>query len=678
MAGQASRELVELLARGVAEAHHLGIVHRDLKPGNILLTADGTPKITDFGLAKSLTTDSGLTATDSIMGSPSYMAPEQAEGKTKQVGPLADVYAIGAILYELLTGRPPFRGASVLETLEQVKTTEPVPPSRLVPRLPRDIETIALKCLQKEPGKRYDSAAILAEDLRRFLGGEPIVARPVPPWERAWRWCRRHPVPAALSAAVVVVAALGLSGILWQWGEALKAEGRATTERDRAVAAVAQARAEGEKAKRSSAESAAVLRFFQDQVLAAARPEGQEGGLGTDVSLRKAVDAAEPKIAGAFVEQPTVEASVRQVLGKTYSILGEPTLAIRQLERSHELRMARLGPDHPETLATQNDLALGYWGAGRLDRVIPLLEQTLAAETAKLGPDHPDTLVAQNDVAVAYQEDGRLDRAIPLFERNLAARKVSFGPEHAETLITQANLAGCYRDAGRPDLAIALFERTLATERAKLGPDHPLTLLTENNFALTIQAVGRLNEAIALFERTLAARRVKLGFDHPATLITQNNLAVAYDQAGDDARAEPLFREVLLLRRRRRGAGHPHVAVTLDDLGRHLLRKKRYAEAEPLLHEGLAIWEANRVDGWQWFDAQSLYGGSLLGQGKYAEAESLILSGVEGLKARAARIPAPSKVLLTEAGERVVQLYTAWGKPEKAAEWRATQQRPPS
>jgi WD40 repeat protein len=216
-------ELVEPLARGVAEAHRLGIIHRDLKPGNVLLAADGAPKITDFGLAKALDKDSGLTRTDSIMGSPGYMAPEQAEGQAKRVGPLADVYALGAILYELLTGGPPFRGTTALEIIEQVKTTEPVPPSRLVAGLPRDVETIALKCLQKEPGKRYDSAAALAVDLRRFLTGEPIVARPVPSWERAWRWCRRHPTPATLTAAIILVAALGLTGILWAWNEAVKA-----------------------------------------------------------------------------------------------------------------------------------------------------------------------------------------------------------------------------------------------------------------------------------------------------------------------------------------------------------------------------------------------------------------------------------------------------------------------
>ena len=207
-------ELIESVARGVAEAHRVGIVHRDLKPANILLAADGTPKVGDFGAAKTLNQDSGLTRTDSIMGSPGYMSPEQAEGKAKEVGPLADVYALGAILYELLTGRPVFRAATALETLEQVKTTEPVPPSRLVPGLSRDIETIALKCLQKEPAKRYASAALLIDDLNRYLEGHPILARRVSPVELAWRWCRRNPWLAgalgstALALAAVVVISL--------------------------------------------------------------------------------------------------------------------------------------------------------------------------------------------------------------------------------------------------------------------------------------------------------------------------------------------------------------------------------------------------------------------------------------------------------------------------------------
>jgi WD40 repeat protein len=205
--------LVEALARAIAEAHRLGIVHRDLKPGNILMTPEGAPKIADFGLAKLLGSDSGLTATESILGSPSYMAPEQAEGRTKTAGPRADLYSLGAILYELLTGRPPYRGATVLETLQQVKTTEPVPPSRLVPGLPRDVETIALKRLQKDPTRRYESGEALAEDLRRFRAGETIVARPVGSAERTARWCRRNPTVAALLATLLLVLTGGLAAV---------------------------------------------------------------------------------------------------------------------------------------------------------------------------------------------------------------------------------------------------------------------------------------------------------------------------------------------------------------------------------------------------------------------------------------------------------------------------------
>jgi eukaryotic-like serine/threonine-protein kinase len=210
-----SAALVAGIAEAVAVAHLHGIVHRDLKPGNILLTGDGTPKVTDFGLAR-WADEAGTTLGDSAVGTPSYMSPEQARGASREVGTATDVYALGAILYELLTGRPPFRGETSSATIQQVLTQDAVPPSRLNPRVPRNLETICLKCLHKEPARRYAGAAELADDLRRFLQGKPIAARPVGRIERTVLWTRRHPTAATAIAAMMVLAiTLAVTGVWW-------------------------------------------------------------------------------------------------------------------------------------------------------------------------------------------------------------------------------------------------------------------------------------------------------------------------------------------------------------------------------------------------------------------------------------------------------------------------------
>ena len=201
-------ELVETLALAVHAAHERGIVHRDLKPSNVMLTADGTPKIADFGLAKRLDDDSGHTHTGEILGTPSYMAPEQAEGKKDQIGPATDVYALGAILYELLSGKPPFQGASPMDSLRMVVSQEPIAPSHWVALVPRDLEAICLKCLEKVPSQRYATAQALADDLRRYLNGQPVIARRIGPVQRAWKAIRRHP------QGVVLVVTLGLLAVI--------------------------------------------------------------------------------------------------------------------------------------------------------------------------------------------------------------------------------------------------------------------------------------------------------------------------------------------------------------------------------------------------------------------------------------------------------------------------------
>ncbi|MFL5338895.1 MAG: serine/threonine-protein kinase, partial [Gemmataceae bacterium] len=219
---QAAAHVVEQVARGVAFAHGRGIVHRDLKPENVLFADDGTPKITDFGLAKRLATGAGLTATGAVLGTPSYMAPEQAAGR-KEVGPAADVYALGAILYRLLAGRPPFQAATALDTVMQVVSEEAVPLRRLNGQVPRDLETICQKCLHKDARKRYATAEALADDLRRFQESEPIAARPIGLLERGVKWTRRHPARAAFINSLML-------GLVISTGLAIQA----TTNADRA------------------------------------------------------------------------------------------------------------------------------------------------------------------------------------------------------------------------------------------------------------------------------------------------------------------------------------------------------------------------------------------------------------------------------------------------------------
>jgi PAS domain S-box-containing protein len=281
LAPRAAAELVKTVAEAVEAAHRAGIVHRDLKPANVLLekaedrdqktevrdqrseqrdecrflltdaspvTADYCPKITDFGLAKHLEQDTGHTRTGAILGTPGYMAPEQVQGRSAAVGPAADIYALGAILYECLTGRPPFQAASVLETLEQVRAQDPVSPRRLQPGVPRSLETICLKCLEKEATRRYDSAAALADDLGRFRAGLPILARPVGLMGRVSRWGRRNPVVAGLLSALAIALVGGLALVSWNWHSAV-VQRRAVEAKTRDEAA---ARARAEEAERAT------------------------------------------------------------------------------------------------------------------------------------------------------------------------------------------------------------------------------------------------------------------------------------------------------------------------------------------------------------------------------------------------------------------------------------------
>jgi predicted Ser/Thr protein kinase len=300
---RAAAVLTQTLASAVHAAHRAGVIHRDLKPANILATDDGTPKITDFGLAKRLDTEEGHSATGDILGTPSYMSPEQAEGRVNAVSPATDVYALGSILHELLTGRPAFKAATPHETVRQVMAMEPVPPRRLQPGVPRELETVCLKCLEKSPERRYSSAEALAEDLGRFLAGGPIRARPVRPATKLWMWCRRRPALAGLSAGLAASLLAGFVGVFVMWRNAEYQRGVAVKQ----TGLQAIARRDTQKAL---ARVEAINTFLTRDLLEMASPERTDRA--RQVTVKEMLDRSAATLQTTFSNQPEVEAALRR------------------------------------------------------------------------------------------------------------------------------------------------------------------------------------------------------------------------------------------------------------------------------------------------------------------------------------------------------------------------------
>ncbi len=327
-------ELIETLARAMHYAHLRGVVHRDLKPGNVLLTADGTPKITDFGLAKRIDDEArDVSKSGAIMGTASYMAPEQAAGKVRDTGPAADVYALGALLYECLTGRPPFEGPQHA-VLVSVMSEEPARPSRLAPKVPRDLETICLKCLSKEPARRYASAEALADDLRRFLADEPVRARPVGRLERAVKWARRRPAAAALLGvtmlALVALVVLAANLVVAR-SDADEKRKDAEQQKGVALGKEKEAKDEAAKAERVSDYLVSIFQF--------ADANGQRGTM----TARQILDDAENSIPQEFADQPELREKLLQKIGTVYDKLtaAAPLAMILELRGTVQLQSTR-------------------------------------------------------------------------------------------------------------------------------------------------------------------------------------------------------------------------------------------------------------------------------------------------------------------------------------------------
>jgi serine/threonine protein kinase/tetratricopeptide (TPR) repeat protein len=705
------------VCRAVQHAHQKGIIHRDLKPSNVLVSRhDATPvvKVIDFGVAKALgqeLTDKTLfTGFAQMVGTPLYMSPEQAGLSDLDVDTRSDVYALGVLLYELLTGTTPFsrerflragydeirriireedppkpstRLSASTESLPMISAQRQTEPARL-PKLVRgELDWVVMKALEKDRTRRYETAAGFAADVQRYLADEPVLACPPSAGYRLRKFARRNRGPVLAAALVLLALVGGVVGTTWQavraelgWrAEAERAEGErlAKLDAEKAREKEAEARRAAEDAenlaRESEADSVAFSRFLVEDVLWAPRPQGQSGGQGIDVTVRQALRQAAERMSERFRGRPRAEAVARHDLGVTFRLLGDLAAAEEQLRKALALRREVLPPADPLTLNTQNSLAVLLVERGKPGEAIPLFEDTVAGRKAKLGPDHPHTLATMDNLANAYRTAGRLADALPLFQETVARMTDKLGPAHPDTLTAMNNLALAYGAAGRPREKVATLEKSVSLAKTTFGPDHPETLTGMNNLAVGYWEVRNAGQAIPLMEQVVELRLAKIGADHPYTRTSLHDLALMYTRfiAGPDFK--PLYlRRLPELRQKQPADGPVWVAVTTAT-AKQLLADRNPAAAEAILRECLAVNRSRQPDGGATAALSALLGEAFLGQKKYAEAESLLLAAHEALK-REVEIAPASRGELTNVVERLVQLYDAWDKKDKADEWR--------
>ncbi len=592
-------DLFLAVCEGVQHAHQKGIIHRDLKPSNVLVTIRDdrpVPKIIDFGVAKAMTqalTDRTLhTELGALIGTPEYMSPEQADMNSIDVDTRTDVYALGVILYEVLTGVLPFESKSLREKgLDEIRRTirEVDPPrpstrvttlaaaaetgqgqppnvSRLANQLRGDLDWITMKALEKDRTRRYGSVSDLATDLRRHLDDQPVLASPPSTVYRVTKFVRRHRLGVAAVATLVVLLA-GFAATM-----AVQAE-RIARERDRA---------------NLEAEAANQVSNFLVGLFSVSDPSEARGDT---LTAREILARGARQLEQSLRDQPAVQARLESTIGKVSMSLGLYAEAEGQLQRALTTQRRVFGNDHLDTIATGHSLANLYWYQGKYREAEPLYVDVIDRRRRLLGKDHQDTLKAQYDLASSYTMQQLWDKLEPLAR---ATRE--------------------------------------AQERA-LGADHPDTLATSNELQVMYFRQGRYAEAEPIARRVLDGFRLSLGNAHPETLRAMNNLASVYEATDRYDEAEQLLLETVNAKRKVVGEGHPDTAFSESVLAGLYIKRRQFDSAEPL---ALAAYQSF-------------------------------------LKSLGANGDATQRTI-----KQLVQLYDGWGKPERAAEWRAKLRKEPA
>ncbi len=575
--------------RAVQHAHQKSIVHRDIKPNNVLVTkVDGlaVPKVIDFGIAKaieqSLTAEPLQTRGGQAMGTPAYMSPEQVV-EAADVDTRADVYSLGVLLYEMLTGCQPFSDAkgelpTVNPLLHAVQHTDPpLPSSRLKAKtsasgvrqkdLRGDLDWITMRCLEKDRERRYDSVALLANDIERHVAGDTVLAGPPTLSYRLSKLTKRYRAALVVSFAIVALLTGGIIAAKRQANRAIRAEANAQEETRKA------------KVELERSESIAAL---LERVLMGIEPEAAKG---MDLELllsilnqaHEHVDSEEPS--------PEVEGTIRRVIGGAYLSIARYEESEVQLLRALNLREEVLGEENPQTLESMEELGGLYITWGKLEKGLPYLERCYQVRLTILGANHDDTMHALGTLAAAHLKLSQYDLAIKELRLLRTWNEVRFGPKDRKTLLVINNLALALGHIGADEEALDLLETLVVWQGEVHGLDGARTLMALGNLGSHYSKLERYSEAAAILERSLASKRRVFAPGHPSLLIALGNLARAYRKLDNESAAEDLLNEALEQGLKAHGPGQRHVQILQLNLADLCLGTERKPQARTLLEE---------------------------------------------------------------------------------------------
>lgn len=589
----AAATFAQHMAEAIAHAHERGVIHRDLKPANVMTVVNDAgeviPRIMDFGLARRSLVDTSLTMDGHAVGTPAYMSPEQARGDNAEVDERADVYSLGVILFQLLCGELPFRG-NAQKLIQQVINDDPPSPSRFKSRIPRDLETICLKCLNRDPRKRYQSAQHLVDELARWRDGKPIFARPISRFDRIWRWCKRYPAISGLSATLLASLTAGLLGVTSQW---LRAENNANlysaeAEQNRILAdseTVARKKAEFE------AENNIVINRFMNDILA----QGQANRMGRDVKVLDALKAATERIDETFTGQPKVEATLRFTIGKLYRDYGSYR-AIDQFRKSLALFLTTDGEESHVTLEAMDDLAGALRSLGDTEEEVlearTLRERVLAIRRKLHRPGHEEILIAMNNLAVVYNDLDEHQRSIELYRAIQKARANDAPDAHYQ--LTQHNIALAYCGLREFEKAESIFRQLLSSfdqlPDFKFNREYYNTI---GSFATCLRSLNKYPESEKYYREAITGRTQLLGANHRHTLRSHRSFAKLLIETGNFEKALEAIEASLSLHVEDPGPARGYTVDVRHQKFDVLVALERFDEAEKFMKSS---WELVRQD----------------------------------------------------------------------------------